>query len=183
MKIWLLNHKDRQQVMDHKRIMDHKGLLASAVTVNENLFGKPHKPLTHMHVTDIGVFFYCWQSAILDRWPVSRGDTLYTGCKYVIRTFPFVHFIFTSLLLTSFMELSLAVFLVYRRLVGGAHLDLKSLCPKKLTVFAMLCEDHFVHGRAWALPEWRYFVDKMLQASYLFIKIAAMKERDKISPV
>lgn len=59
MKIWLLNHKDRQQVMDQKPIMDRKGLLASAVTVNENLFGKPHKPLTHMRVTDIGVFFYC----------------------------------------------------------------------------------------------------------------------------
>lgn len=59
MKIWLLNHKDGQQVMGHKRIVDHKGLLASAVTVKENLFGKPHKPLTHMRVTDIGVFFYC----------------------------------------------------------------------------------------------------------------------------
>lgn len=45
--------------MDHRLIMDHRGLLASAVTVNENLFGKPHKPLTHMRVTDIGVFFYC----------------------------------------------------------------------------------------------------------------------------
>lgn len=133
-----------------------------------------------------GFFFYCRSPAVPDRWPASKGDTLYAGCKCIIRTLPFVHFIFTNLLQLCVVEES-GIFGLWELVGGGSggsyNFDSKSLYPEKLAAFAVRLRRSLCTQACLSLPEWQYFLDKMLWASYLLIKIAAVKEGDKITPL
>ena len=79
---WLLNHKDHQQVAYHQLIIKHEDCQQVLWWKWKPLPGRPRKPSIPVCATDVGVFFYRWQSAIADHWPVSQGD-MSTGCKYV----------------------------------------------------------------------------------------------------
>lgn len=99
---------------------------------------------------------------------------------------PFVHFIFTNLLQLCVVEES-GIFGLWELVGGGSggsyNFDSKSLYPEKLAAFAVRLRRSLCTQACLSLPEWQYFLDKMLWASYLLIKIAAVKEGDKITPL
>lgn len=62
---------------------------------------------------------------------------------------PFCTLHFYKFATQNFVKLRTAVFLVDRRLgAGGSSRRLEKPVSQKLPVFAMRCEDDFVHGRA-----------------------------------
>ena len=63
----------------------------------------------------------------------------------------------------------------------GANLDSERLYPLKTGCTCCVLQRSPCTQVCSSLPEWRYFLDRMLWASWLSIKIAAVKERDKIS--
>lgn len=62
----------------------------------------------------------------------------------------------------------------------GANFDSKRLYPTRTGCTCRVLQRSLCARVCSSLPEWWYFLDRMLWASCLFIEIAAVKERDKI---
>ena len=63
----------------------------------------------------------------------------------------------------------------------GANFDSKRLYPVRTGCTCRVLQRLLCARVCSSLPERRYFLDRMLWASCLFIEIAAVKARDKIS--
>ncbi|KAF6120027.1 hypothetical protein HJG60_010355 [Phyllostomus discolor] len=87
---WLLNHKDRQQVSYHQLIIQHEGRQQVLSMETRSSLWKTTQTI------DPSAYGRRRQSAVADRWPVSKGGTSSTGCKCVYGrsfcTLPFYKF-------------------------------------------------------------------------------------------
>lgn len=114
-----------------------------------------------------------------------QSDEFYTGCKCIIWMFPFVHFIFTSFATHELYVVEDSGIFGQWEPVGvgwgwASYLRFYQPASQTTGAFATLCGPHCT----WAcvsLPEWWYFLDKMLQAPRVPLNIAAVTEREETS--
>lgn len=108
-----------------------------------------------------------------------QGTNVLYGCFLLYALF------LQILLLKLYVVEDSGIFRLYEPWVGRgivANLDFNSCVPKSWLCLPCSAEITLYMACA-SLPQRQNFVDKMLRASYTFIKIAAVKERDKICTI